>query len=75
MCIDLQATPPSFSLTCVSNCVAEGCPNVQFFVDQVINCAISALPQCIGGGGGGVFGCIMNQCSSQFSACIGATCN
>jgi hypothetical protein len=68
-CIDLQQTPPKFSIACVANCVAQGCADVQFFVDQVLNCAIGALPTC-----GGNFGCIQQACSTQFAACIAATC-
>ena len=69
-CIDLGGGfPPQFSLTCVANCVAQGCPDVQFFVDQFISCAIGALPQC-----GGDFMCLQDQCSSEFSACLAATC-
>jgi len=58
-------------VTCVSNCVAQGCADVQFFVDQVLNCAIFALPSC----GGDIQGCLFEQCSSEIAACLGATCN
>jgi hypothetical protein len=53
----------------VSNCVALGCADVQFFVDQVLTCAIGALPVC-----GGDFGCIQQECDAEFAACLGATC-
>jgi hypothetical protein len=42
---------------------------VQFFVDQVLNCAVMNLPMC-----GGDFQCIQNACDAQIAACIGATC-
>jgi hypothetical protein len=72
-CIDISGGfPPDFSLTCVANCVAQGCSDVQFFVDQFINCAIGALPNC--GGGGDVFMCLQGECSSEFNACLNAEC-
>jgi hypothetical protein len=63
-----------FNVTCVANCVSAGCANSQFFVNQVLNCAVGAIPQCIGMGGGGIVGCLMKQCSSQLAACIGSSC-
>jgi hypothetical protein len=69
-CIDLMQMPPKFSLTCVSNCVAQGCADVQFFVDQVLDCAILALPAC-----GGDPTCIQKACDTEIAACIGAKCN
>jgi len=68
-CIDLTQNPPNFSITCVANCVAQGCADVQFFVDQVLNCAVENLPTC-----GGDFGCIQNECAAEFSACLNANC-
>jgi hypothetical protein len=68
-CIDLQQNPPQFSITCVANCVALGCADVQFFVDQVLNCAVTELPNC-----GPDFGCIQQACGEEFSACINANC-
>jgi hypothetical protein len=46
---------------------------VQFFVDKVLSCVASHIPDCIGQGGG--VGCLMAQCQSQFTACLGATCD
>ena len=69
-CVDLTMDPPGFSVTCVANCVALGCADVQFFVDQVLNCAVGALPIC-----GGDFGCVQEECDAQFAACIGANCD
>ena len=43
----------AFSLTCTANCIALGCANVQFFVDQVVNCAIANIAMC-----GGDMGCM-----------------
>jgi hypothetical protein len=69
-CIDLEQDPPEFSISCVANCVSLGCADVQFFVDQVLDCAFQALPFC-----GGDFGCIQEECDAEFAACIGATCD
>jgi hypothetical protein len=69
-CIDLEQDPPAFSITCVANCVSQGCADVQFFVDQVLTCAVSALPNC-----GGDFGCIQSECDAEIAACLGAQCN
>ncbi len=68
-CIQLDQTPPKFSLTCVANCVSKGCADVQFFVDQVLDCAVGVLPMC-----GGDFGCIQQECDAEFAACLGAKC-
>jgi hypothetical protein len=68
-CIDVNADPPTFSVSCVANCVALGCAKVQFFVDQVLTCAAQHLPEC-----GGDFGCLQNVCGAEIAACIGATC-
>ena len=73
-CIDLDGFPPQFSTTCVANCVSQGCANVQFFVDQVLTCAVQALiSECLGGGD--TLQCIQEACSPEIAACIGATCN
>ena len=69
-CIDPSTNPPQFSITCVANCVALGCADVQFFVDQVLTCAIGVLPQC-----GGDFDCIQTECGEELAACIGAHCD
>ncbi|NUQ76022.1 MAG: hypothetical protein HUU21_20980, partial [Polyangiaceae bacterium] len=69
-CIDLEQEPPQFSIACVANCVALGCADVQFFVDQVLTCAVTVIPEC-----GGDAGCIQKECDEEFAACIGATCN
>jgi hypothetical protein len=69
-CIDMGQFPPQFSMTCVANCVAQGCADVQYFVDQVLNCMVFALPVC-----GTDVGCLQTQCAAQFAACANATCN
>jgi hypothetical protein len=72
-CVQLGGMgPPMFSASCVANCVAQGCAKVQFFVDQVLNCAIQNIGQCRGKGG--VFNCIMQVCGPELSACLGSTC-
>jgi hypothetical protein len=75
-CVDLNGFPPSFSFACVSNCTAQACPSAQLFIDNVLTCAVQALPMCFGGGGGGgIFNCIQMHCGPEINACIGATCN
>ena len=69
-CIDAKTQPPTVSVSCVADCLAEGCPDTQFFFDQAFNCAIQAAF----GGCGGDFNCIMKQCSTEIAACLGATC-
>ncbi|XXY44150.1 hypothetical protein WME91_29500 [Sorangium sp. So ce269] len=68
-CVDLEQSPPTVSLACVSNCVAQGCADVQFFVNQVLTCALASLPVC-----NSDFGCVQEQCATEIAACIGATC-
>ena len=43
---------------------------MKFFVDQVLTCAVTVLPQC-----GGDVGCIQDECDEEFAACVGATCD
>ncbi len=66
---------PNVSLTCFANCVAQGCADAQQAVDQFVGCAIQHIPECIGGGGGGVFGCLQEVCGAEFAACISSNCN
>ena len=66
---------PSFNLVAISDCIAEGCANAQFFANQVVTCAEDNAIACIGGGGGGILDCLMTKCSSQFAACLGSDCN
>ena len=65
----MNANPPKFSVTCVANCVALGCADVQFFVDQVLSCAMIHLGEC-----GSDFGCLQKYCDSEIAACIAAHC-
>jgi hypothetical protein len=69
-CIQLNSNPPSVSVSCVANCLAEGCPDTQFFFDQAFNCAIV---QAFGGCGGD-FNCIQQACATEIAACLGSTC-
>jgi hypothetical protein len=69
-CIDLQQDPPDFNVGCVANCIAAGCADVQFFVNQMLQCAIQQLGEC-----GGDPDCILGECSSELAACIGANCD
>ena len=71
-CLDLGSLPPKFSLSCIANCTAQGCADVQYFVDEFINCAIANIGNCLGDGGG--IGCIQKACDAELAACIGAKC-
>ena len=71
-CFDLRSRPPMISLACIGECTARGCADVQFFVDQVVSCAIGS----IGGGGppvGGFQG-IFAACSEELEACYRVSC-
>jgi hypothetical protein len=50
--------------------VAQGCADVQFFVDQVLACAVQALDTC-----GGDQECILDECDAEIAACLGANCD
>jgi hypothetical protein len=69
---------PTFSLSCAANCAAQGCADVQFFVDQAVMCIVRNIQHCdlFGGGGPGpdLLNCFMQYCSAEFAACVGATC-
>jgi len=60
--------PPSFSLTCIADCVAMGCADIRFFVDQVVNCAVSHLGECSD------LACVQRVCGDEITACLGARC-
>jgi hypothetical protein len=74
-CFDLSSMPPDFSLSCVANCVSQGCADAQKFADLAVKCAVFHLQDCFGSGTGGIFNCVQQYCGPQFAACIGATCN
>jgi hypothetical protein len=59
---------PNVSVSCVANCVALGCPNVQFFVDQFFGCALDNIGECDS------ISCIMRECREEAQACLMATC-
>jgi hypothetical protein len=72
-CIDLMMTPPSVSVSCLANCVAEGCADTQFFFDQAFNCVIDAALFGDGGSCHDIM-CLESQCGPQIAACLGAVC-
>lgn len=59
-------------LTCIADCIAQGCASSQYFAQQAVDCIIGALfsGQCMGLS----ITCLMNACSSQFGACIANHC-
>ena len=69
-CIKFDQDPPDFSLSCVANCLAEGCADTQYFFDQAFRCAVlEGVEKCRGD-----VGCIMKVCDSEIAACIGSQC-
>jgi hypothetical protein len=72
-CIDLMATPPSVSVSCVANCVAEGCPATQYFFDQAFNCILDTA--LFGDAGCKDITCFEKSCQNEINACLGATCS
>ncbi len=58
--------------SCAADCEAEGCSSAQFFTDQAVGCLLGAAigGQCMGFN----INCLMQQCSSQITACIGSHC-
>jgi hypothetical protein len=66
--------PPMVNLACIANCVADGCADTQYFLNQAVNCALDSI---IGGGDAGSCmspSCIETVCGPQIAACLGATC-
>jgi hypothetical protein len=61
---------PTVSLVCVANCAAQGCADVQFFVDQAVTCLIQNIDQC----SGDIMSCFQRVCRSEFRACLAARC-
>jgi hypothetical protein len=75
-CVELQEDPPKFSVSCVANCVSKGCSDVQFFVDQTLNCAFQNLNQIsdCADGAGSMLSCVQKFCGAELQACLGAYC-
>jgi hypothetical protein len=69
-CVDFMAQPPQFDFACVTDCVSQGCADARFFVNQVLSCAAANFGTC-----GTNVSCIQMTCSTQVSACLGATCS
>ncbi len=70
-CFDLGSRPPAVSLACIGECTARGCADVQFFVDEVVSCAIGNIGAAAQGGG---FASIFAVCSDELEACYQVTC-
>jgi hypothetical protein len=69
-CIDTSVRPPNVKVSCVADCVAEGCPSARFFFDQALNCFIQHFKDC----NGADFTCLEKMCDAEVAACLGATC-
>ncbi len=70
-CIKLNSNPPQVSISCVANCLAQGCADTQFFFDQAFNCAVfKGIAQCKGPD----INCLQKVCGPEIAACLGATC-
>jgi hypothetical protein len=68
----VQGGITNLNSTCIVGCLADGCPNAQYFVNQALGCIIGAAlgGQCMGLD----INCLMMACGSQISACIGSHC-
>ena len=71
-CIDRSTDPPTFSVTCIGDCVARGCAKVGYAVDQVLDCALANFDKCPGGLS---ISCLTKVCDKQIATCIGAICS
>ena len=71
-CIDLKGNPPTVSISCVANCLAEGCAQAQYFANQAFNCILDAA--LFGDGGCRSLTCLQAQCSNEIAACLGSSC-
>jgi hypothetical protein len=62
-----------FSTTCLSTCVAEGCPNAQAASGAVVDCAIEAFVSqtCTETN---LLTCIRSTCSTQIATCLTLGC-
>ena len=63
---------PMINIQCLGDCVAEGCPGAQLFVQNALDCFLQALAtgQCMGIS----IGCLMTACPGQIAACLGNHC-
>ncbi len=68
-CIEF-GRPPNISLACIGECSARGCADVQFFVDQVVECAI----QNVFGGNASGLQEVFVVCGDELNACYGVSC-
>jgi hypothetical protein len=67
--LDPEAMPPISCLSCVANCLATACPDVQSLIDQLIfDCAVWVLI------GGGDIDDVLADCSEYVDACVGMSC-
>lgn len=57
-------------LTCIVDCLAEGCASAQYLAQQAVNCFIDNLGAC----GGFSINCLMSQCMGPVTACLSDGC-
>lgn len=63
---------PTPSVACILDCGGSGgCPDANFRIDNLLECAITNLATC----GGFNFACIEQQCSSEIALCVDNTCD
>lgn len=68
-CIDTSTSPPDVRVSCVADCVSQGCADARFFFDQAFNCFLQHLQEC-----GADRDCLTKACSAEVGVCVGELC-
>lgn len=68
-CVDRSTDPPSLTLECVANCLAQACSDSQPATDEMMSCTVDNFGACAGSDS-----CINERCSVELSACVDAVC-
>lgn len=61
---------PNINVTCIVDCLAEGCSSAQYFAQQAVNCFIDNIGTC----GGFSLNCLMSACMGPISSCLNDSC-